>query len=205
MTDIQPVYSSHEVLAFTGEMTKYVIDNKIEGVLIECGVAAGSQIAMMQKVLVENNEDRKILGFDSFEGIPYATNKDIQQPGIGDIDKDKYGMLVTTGVSAHTKGSVLQNFQRYELPIENLYLIEGWFENTVEPASKEIDKIALLRLDGDLYRSTQVCMKHLFPKLVKGGVLIIDDYQLKGCADAIHEFIKPSKLKHIHGIAYYIK
>lgn len=205
MKEIQPVYSSVEVLNFTGEITKQLIDKGIEGALVECGVAAGSQIAMMQRTLIENNTTRIIWGFDSFEGIPHATNNDDQQPGIGEINKEKHGLLESTGVSVHTLGSVLENFKRYELPTENLNLIKGWFEETVGRYANEVGDIALLRLDGDLYRSTQVCMKHLFPNLVKGGVLIIDDYQLVGCAKAIYEFIDPKELKHIHGIAYYVK
>lgn len=205
MKEIQPVYSSVEVLNFTGEITKQLIDNNIAGALVECGVAAGSQIAMMQRTLIENNTTRIIWGFDSFEGIPYATNRDKTQPGIGEIDMNKHGLLETTGVSAHSLESVLQNFERYELPTDNLKLIKGWFENTIEPHSEQVGDIALLRLDGDLYRSTKVCMQFLFPKLVKGGVLIIDDYQLAGCKEAVHEFIKPKHIKEIHGIAYYVK
>jgi len=205
MSEIHPVYSSFEVLNFTAEMTRYVIDKNIKGDLIECGVAAGSQIAMMQKTQLELNEKRTIWGFDSFCGIPYATEHDATQPAIGEIDREKLGLLETTGVSSHSKDSVLLNFYRYSLLTDNLKLIEGWFEDTVQPTSKQIKQIALLRLDGDLYRSTQVCMKHLYKKLAKGGVLIIDDYQLEGCAKAIHEFIAPDKLKHIHGIAYYVK
>lgn len=206
MKEIQPVYSSEEVLNFTGEITKQLIDNNIQGALVECGVAAGSQIAMMQRTLIENNTTRSIWGFDSFEGIPYATNKDDQQPGIGyEVDQSKLGLLETTGVSSHSLESVLQNFERYELPTDNLKLVKGWFEETVEPNADKIGDIALLRLDGDLYRSTFVCMKHLFPKLVKGGILIIDDYQLSGCAQAVHQFIRRNDIKQIHGIAYYVK
>lgn len=206
MTEIQPVYSSVEVLNFTGEITKKLIDAKIKGALVECGVAAGSQIAMMQRTLIENNEERIIWGFDSFEGIPYGSAQDDQQPGIGDyVDPEKYNLLETTGVSSHSMGSVLQNFERYKLPIHNLKLVQGWFENTVKPYADQVGNIALLRLDGDLYSSTHVCMEHLYPKLVKGGVLIIDDYQLTGCAKAIHDYINPKLLQHIHGIAYYIK
>jgi len=60
MSEIHPVYSSFEVLNFTAEMTRYVIDKNIKGDLIECGVAAGSQIAMMQKTQLELNEKRTI-------------------------------------------------------------------------------------------------------------------------------------------------
>ena len=205
MKPIHPVYSSIEVLDFTAEMTRLVIENKVQGSLIECGVAAGSQLAMMQKTQLEQGEEREVIGFDSFEGIPYATEHDATQPAIGEIDRNRLGLLQTTGVSAHSLGSVIQNFNTWGVSLENVTFVKGWFENTVKEKAKEIDSIALLRLDGDLYRSTLECMQHLYPKLSKGGVLIIDDYELAGCAKAIHKFINKKQIKRIHNIAFYIK
>lgn len=205
MNPIHPVYSSVEVLNFTAEMTRLVIENKVQGSLIECGVAAGSQLAMMQQTQTELGEQREVIGFDSFEGIPYATEHDATQPAIGEIDRTKLGLLQTTGVSAHSLGSVIQNFNTWGVSLENVTFVKGWFENTVKEKAKEIDSIALLRLDGDLYRSTLECMQHLYPKLSKGGVLIIDDYELSGCAKAIHKFINKKQIKRIHNIAFYVK
>lgn len=205
MNPIHPVYSSVEVLNFTAEMTRLVIENKVQGSLIECGVAAGSQLAMMQQTQIELGEQREVIGFDSFEGIPYATEHDATQPAIGEIDRTKLGLLQTTGVSAHSLGSVIQNFNTWGVSLENVTFVKGWFENTVKDKAKEIDSIALLRLDGDLYRSTLECMQHLYPKLSKGGVLIIDDYELAGCAKAIHKFINKKQIKRIHNIAFYVK
>lgn len=205
MKPIHPVYSSVEVLEFTAEMTRLVIANNVKGCLIECGVAAGSQLAMMQKTQTELGEQRQVIGFDSFEGIPYATEHDATQPAIGEIDRTKLGLLQTTGVSAHSLESVIQNFESWGVSLNNVSLVRGWFEDTVKGRAKDIDSIALLRLDGDLYRSTLECMQHLFPKLSKGGVLIIDDYELSGCAKAIHKFINPKQIKRIHNIAFYIK
>ncbi len=64
---------------------------------------------------------------------------------------------------------------------------EGWFEDTVPAA--QIGQIALLRLDGDLYESTKVCVQHLFPKLSVGGWCIVDDWNLDGCRAAIAETV----------------
>lgn len=204
-TEIQPVYSSVEVLQMTGTYTRHCIENNILGDLVECGVAAGSQIAMMQKTLVELNASRTIWGFDSFQGIPYATDKDETQPGIGEVDKAKYGALETTGVASHSVEDVQKNFERYGLKMDNVNLIEGWFEQTIEANFNRIESIAMLRLDGDLYRSTKVCLFWLLEKLSPGGVLIIDDYQLPGCAKAVHEFINPAQIVIENGVGVYIK
>jgi len=198
---VTPHFSSKEVLRFTYDCTKKLIDNKIQGALVECGVASGSQIGAMQECLEDNNVTRKLYGFDSFQGIPFAGVNDAEQPGIGAKDLSKEGLLETSGISSYTKDQVLLNFQRWKLKTDNLILVEGWFENTIP--NYKIGKIALLRLDGDLYSSTRVCLDHLLSKVVKGGIVIIDDYQLAGCRKALLEFIPQDKIIEHLGIAYY--
>ena len=198
---VTPHYSSREVLQFTYDCTKKLLTDKIPGVFVECGVASGSQIGAMQNAMENLKQDRNIYAFDSFEGIPFAGEHDADQPGIGAKDLSKAGLLESSGVSSHSIDNVLQNFSRWKLKTDNLIFVKGWFENTV-PGYK-IDKIALLRLDGDLYSSTKVCLEHLLSKVSKGGLVIIDDYQLAGCRKAVHEHIAEDKIiKHL-GIAYY--
>jgi hypothetical protein len=61
--------------------------------------------------------------------------------------------------------------------MDNVTLIKGFFHNTLIPENIDnIGEIAVLRLDGDWYESTMTCLKHLFPKVVKGGLIILDDY-----------------------------
>lgn len=64
--------------------------------------------------------------------------------------------------------------------------LKGWFKDTLPRAP--IQKLAVLRLDGELYESTVGSLTHLFPKLSVGGYIIIDDYFLKGCREAVHDF-----------------
>lgn len=200
---VEPNYSSEEVLTFTYDCVKKILDNNIEGSLVECGVASGNQLGAMQECLIDNHTTRPIYGFDSFQGIPYATKDDTQQPGIGEINKDKMGMLVSSGITVHSKDDVFGNFARWRFPFDNVTLIEGWFEETVNKF--DTGKIALLRLDGDLYRSTKVCLKHLLSKVSKGGIVIIDDWQLDGCRKAVLEFVSLKNIIEIHGIAYFNK
>ena len=88
-------------------------------------------------------------------------------------------------------------------------LIKGWFENTV-PTNKH-DSISLLRLDADWYDSTKICLEHLFPKVVKDGIIIIDDYYVwDGCTKAVHDYLSETKSScRIHQLdnrtAYIIK
>jgi len=202
---VHPVYSSEEVLMFTYKMSIDILEKDIKGDFIECGVAAGSQIGAMQQAMLDKQISRTIWGFDSFEGIPFAGINDTEQPGIGEIDKNKIGALETTSIASYSQEDVLKNFQLWNLPTNNLKLIKGWFENTIEPTSKEIKEIAMLRLDGDLYSSTYVCLEHLFEKVVIGGIIIIDDWNLTGCQKAVKKFIDGRKIKKFNEIAYFIK
>jgi len=65
----------------------------------------------------------------------------------------------------------------------------GWFADTIPTA--EIGEIALLRLDGDLYESTRICVEHLYPKLSVGGWVIVDDWNLDGARKAVQELLEP--------------
>ena len=72
--------------------------------------------------------------------------------------------------------------------LKNFSLIKGWFQDTV-PTWEE-RPIAVLRLDGDLYESTKICLEYLYPMLSKGGILIIDDWDLSGCVQAFDEYFE---------------
>ena len=188
---IHPVYSSQEVLEFTYKVACDV--SIIDGDFIECGVAAGSQLAMMNKALTDKGVNKSVYGYDSYQGIPYATIEDESQPAIGAIDKNNLGLLKTTGVSSHSKESVIENFKTWGVSLDNVTLVEGWFQNTL--SKTDTGKISVLRLDGDLYESTKVCLEVLYPKVEKGGLIIIDDYELAGCKKAVHDYIKGKRVK----------
>jgi hypothetical protein len=213
----QVAYSFKETLYHSYHSAIEVLDKGIEGDLVECGVAMGSQIGAFQLALVERQAmNRKIWAFDSFEGIPIAGEFDDQQPGIGDITHDKFApieeRLVSSGITAHSLESVIRNFEMWELPIHNVEFIKGWFQHTIEETSKRMGNISVLRLDGDLHESTLVCLKHLYPKVSKGGIVIIDDYALTGCRIAVEQYFKSIRRKlpemisvDGHGVVFFVK
>lgn len=180
-------YSRENTKNETLELTRKVFRDKIKGDFVECGIAQGVQIAIMASVNQQQNNQRKIYGYDSFEGIPFATKKDTQQPGSNEFKPKKPGdHLMSSGISIHSLDEVTRTLSIWGLHLEQFKFMEGWFEETVP--RHNIGKICLLRLDGDLYESTKVCLEHLYPKLVKGGILIIDDWVLKGCRLACDEY-----------------
>jgi hypothetical protein len=117
-------------------------------------------------------DPRTIHAFDSFEGIPAA--------GVEDGEQGKK-IEFKSVCSLEKVKEYMKSFK-----VDGIVYHKGWFKDTVPEYE---GKIALLRLDGDLYSSTKVCMEHLYPKLVKGGFLIVDDYNLEGCRKAIDEFL----------------
>jgi hypothetical protein len=170
----------------TLEMTERVVRDGIEGDFVECGVFAGAQVAVMSLTLQELGvRDRIFHLFDSFEGIPEAGPEDDTQPGIGP-KRFGDGRLVSTGISVCSQEQVAQYLSQWGADALQMHYYEGWFQDTVP--SWPGHPIALLRLDGDLYSSTRVCLRGLYPSLRSGGVLVIDDYALAGCRKAVDEY-----------------
>lgn len=167
----------------------------INGDIVECGVAAGAQIIAFSQALEDTNQKTKrIHAFDSFEGIPLAGPHDTEQPGIGQIHHDKNTpieeRLKSSGVTVHSLEEVRDNFIRFNTNLDNVYFYPGWFQHTLPQEVDNIYEISILRLDGDLYESTLICLEYLYDKVVPGGIVIIDDYGLEGCYKALVDFFK---------------
>jgi hypothetical protein len=197
-------YSTRETFDHSYEMGKYVHDNKIKGLIIECGVAAGANLAAM---IIGNGGRNGWIGFDSFEGIQLAGSKDTEQAGIGEITHDvnvpPSELLKTSGITAYSKERVALNLIQWlpkfwaggdiDLWVEK-NLIQGWVQNTItEPMPK--DMIAILRLDMDVYDPTMHCLRMMYDAVTVGGVIIIDDWALAGVRTAVMEFWTERGLK----------
>lgn len=182
-------YSTRKTLDYTYTTALELLT--VEGCYVECGVGAGAQIAAMQ---LAGEGKKEIYAFDSYEGIPLGCENDYQQPGIGEFKHDPKlplrERLVSSGVTAVSLEKVKHNITAVGLPLDNIHFVKGWFQDTL-PETK-VPPIALLRLDGDLYESTMVCLEYLYPKVAKGGVVIIDDFGLGGCAKAVREYFGDS-------------
>jgi|SRR5688572_16291812 len=208
----QICYSSEETLKFSYDMAVKYKDSP--GVYVECGVAAGAQIIAMHS----GAPGKLIYAFDSFQGIPLPSNHDDQMPGIRMLSEDERRLLPnpgeqlleTTGATSVSEYDFWQHIDAvFGQKRHNIKAVKGWFEETVPKTKTEIDQIAILRLDGDLYNSTRVCLLHLFPKVIEGGVVIIDDWSLKGCKDACNDYFdliyRTPDYKFISNIAYFYK
>lgn len=193
-------YSNFETIINSYSVAKHCIENNISGAFIECGVGAGSQIGAMGLACKNLGDDkRKIWAFDSYQGIPMASFKDDQQPGIGYLpdgrpeEENKDSLLISSGITVHSLDNVKGNLRKWNVNLQQYIFVKGWFQKTLPEVADQIKDIAILRLDGDLYESTRVCLEALYPKLVKGGILIIDDWALAGCRLACDEYFKDYK------------
>lgn len=180
--------STRATVQATYDLTRACLANGIAGDFVECGVFDGAQVAAMAKAVMESGQRRTIHLFDSFDGIPQAGPRDLEFLFAGH----------KAGLSRSTVPQVEAHMREWGVDESLLHYHMGWFADSVPAA--EIGHIALLRLDGDLYESTKVCLEHLYPKLSPGGWLIIDDFALSGCRDAVLEYFGGSS-----GPAYFQK
>lgn len=177
-------------------LSRFVLRKDTPGVFVECGVAAGAQLASMAQAMRREAKVRKIHAFDSFKGIPHAGPKDTQQPGLADFLMSREAplneRLTSSGVSCCPLEGVKHNWDLWGFKEVEIEWHEGWFQDTL-PKNK-VELIAFLRLDGDLYESTQCCLQWLYDKVSPGGIVYVDDYGLGGCCAAVNEFLADRKL-----------
>lgn len=192
----QIVYSSTETKQHSFDIGKYVVDNNIEGAIIECGIAAGGNFASMILGVVSSPSglNRDFYGFDSFEGIQLAGKKDTVQAGIGaithDVNVPESELLKSSGITCHPKDQVIKNLKSFGLYDGlKINLIQGWVQNTItDEVASNIGKIAILRLDMDIYAPTIYTLRKLYPFISEGGIVVIDDWALDGVRIACNEF-----------------
>lgn len=158
-----------------------VLADDIPGDLVECGVWRGGACILMRAVLAAfGDETRCVWVADSFAGLPHP------DPVKFKADKGLKPELVA-GILAVPESEVRANFQRYGLLDDQVRFLPGWFKDTLPTAP--IERIAVLRLDGDLYESTIEALDALYPRLSPGGFCIIDDYYVvEPCRQAVTDY-----------------
>lgn len=174
--------------------------NKVAGDIVETGIWRGGAVIFISAYLtVYEMSDRMIYGCDSFEGLPVPAEK---------YPEDRGDTHSTIDLLAVSKEEVENNFTKYNLSTSNIKLVKGWFEDSLP--NLQVEKIAILRLDGDMYSSTIVALNSLFPKVSKGGIVIVDDFSLHGARKALYDYFELNNLSYevtdIDGTgAYFIK
>ena len=154
--------------------------NNIPGDLIETGVWRGGACIFMRAILKAYGvTDRRVWVADSFAGLP--AGKPEEYPADTKSQLHRYEALA---ISLET---VQSNFRKYGLLDDQVRFLQGWFHESLPKAP--IERLAVARLDGDMYESTLVALDALYHKLSPGGFVIIDDYgAVPGCRKAVHDF-----------------
>ena len=163
-----------------------IIKEKVDGDFVEAGVWRGGASIFMRGVLKAHDiNDRRIWLCDSFEGIP--------KPEPDKYPEDKGDNLYSYNILAVSMENVKANFKKYDLLDDNVSFVKGYFKNTL--SDLPVDRFSLLRLDGDLYESTQDSLTALYHKLSLRGFVIIDDYSLPPCRSAVHDFREVNEIE----------
>jgi len=179
MTNIEQSINNYHLLVQT-------ILLETPGEVVELGCFEGTTSILMQKTLDQFNSKKRIHVYDSFEGLPEKSKKD------GDTG---YNL----GACRTQKEALINNFKKFNVKLPEIHT--GWFKDTLP---KELpDKISFAHLDGDFYSSIIESLTYIYPKLVKGAVVVIDDYCdpkvhninniLPGVKEACDEFFKDKK------------
>lgn len=178
----------------------------IRGSILECGVYRGATLLGMTHILTKRRIGVRVLGFDSFEGFPEPTQEDAQPSG--ELHPD-----VRPGALADSSLETLRErigLLRWE---ERIRLVPGFFEKTLGSIAGE--RFSLVHLDCDLYTSYRTCLEFVYPRMLSGSVIVLDDYRLPanvypGADRAVDEFFadkpeKPERFDHPLGLRSFVR
>jgi O-methyltransferase len=167
-------------LANIRQCVEAVLDDKVPGDLMETGVWRGGAVIFMRAILKARAvTDRIVWAADSFAGLP--------APDVTNFPQDEGISLHRFPQLAVSLDQVKENFTRYGLLDEQVQFLKGWFRDTLPSAP--VKRLAILRLDGDLYESTYQALDGLYDKLSPGGFVIVDDYgNVPACRQAVSDF-----------------
>lgn len=184
MTSPERMFALHKAV-------EYIVDHKIEGDFVECGVWKGGSSMMMAHTLLLVNDHRTLYLYDTFEGMSEPKTE----------DKDLYGNKADELLKRSDKNSdysiwcystletVQKNIYSTGYPKNKIRFIKGKVEETIPLTVPQ--KISLLRLDTDWFDSTYHELVHLYPLLSQKGILIIDDYgHWQGARKAVDQYFR---------------
>lgn len=170
----------------------YLNANRVPGDIVECGVWRGGNMLLAKELCKGAKPGRKFYLYDTFTGMSAPTDADVSLSG-QPADKTFRGRQR----SDHTDwvyaslDDVRDNFRSAGLLDEQVIFVKGKVEDTLRVETNLPKEIALLRLDTDFYESTKAELEVLYPRLVPGGIMIVDDYgHWQGARKAVDEYFR---------------
>jgi hypothetical protein len=176
----------------------------LPGQLAECGVYQGASVIPIGLYLAQKDINKKVLGFDSFEGFDQSIAFDLTLGGAKDDNK------VLGGFGDTSCDLVAQKIKRLGLG-EKITIVRGYFRDTL-PSVADLS-FCFVHLDCDTYRSYFDCLNCFYSRTVQGGVILFDEYNdpaWPGCNQAIDEFLadkqeRPLEIISDNMIKYFIR
>ena len=170
--------------------------SKFDGHIIECGVFRGSTLlGMAHRLACRGIRDVKLIGCDSFQGFPAPSKEDALQDGT-------FHERALQGVYRETSYEALCSRVSALGYAQNIQILKGFFNDTLPQLSEM--KFSIVHLDCDLYQSYMTCLDFLYPRLLPGGYMVFDEYDIAmpvypGARKAIDEFFanRPEKLRRL--------
>lgn len=165
--------------------------SNIPGAIVECGVFKGASLARfaMFRELFENTHSKKIIAFDTFGKFPKTKFSQ---------DENRLKLfLKEAGKESISKPQLMEVLKKKKIE-KNIELVKGDITKTVPQYLKSHPelRISLLNLDTDVYEPAVTILENLYPRIVKGGILILDDYGIfPGETKAAEEYFKDKKVE----------
>jgi O-methyltransferase len=169
-TSVERMYALYQA-------SRYLVRAAIPGAVVECGVwRGGSTMIAAMALAASGDTSRELWLYDTYEGMSEPTAADRDWRGISAAELMRKGEAnKETSVWCYSPvDEVRGNMARTGYPVDRMRFIKGKVEDSIPGQAPA--QIALLRLDTDFYESTYHELRHLYPRLAPGGVLIIDDY-----------------------------
>lgn len=202
---------SYERLITLWQQIRYLDKASVPGALVECGTWKGGACGMM--VLAHRRSgppSRPLHLFDSFQGLPEPKKEEDGDMAVRYAADKASGSLSSIGKCVGLLAEnqkLLEHVVAYPSVLTHYHV--GWFQDTLRTVPETVGAIALLRIDGDWYESTRICLEALYAKVSSGGIVVIDDYgKWPGCRKATDEFLaalhRPVFLNHIDAAGRYV-
>lgn len=206
--EVKKLVNLSSKFSMTGKKRMYLLsqaimnvkNNNLEGDFVECGVWQGGNILLFDLLNKHYNLKKLIFAYDTFDGMPTPQKDDINHNGTSAQKLMNISKKIDGKNDIHCMASlnlVKKNILKYS-NLNNIKFIEGKVEKTLLNEENLPKKVSILRLDTDFYSSTKKELEILYPRLVSGGVCIIDDYgHWRGARKAVDEYFGDQKWLHI--------
>lgn len=188
---VKPItMTSKERIDCLYDSLEHIRINNIDGDFVECGVWKGGNIlGIMEYLNYHKMYDRKVWVYDTFLGMTEPENIDI------DLNGNSAKSMLENIMCISTIDEFKKNIENTKFPVDNLKIIIGDICETLKNKNNIPDKISLLRLDTDWYKSTKIELEMLYPNLKNDGILIVDDYgHWSGSKKAVNEYFENKKI-----------